>query len=456
MMMEKHFLKSIDIKNFRSIRGSVHAPLDAKVILIHGENGAGKTSLLSAIELSLTGEIQSLSRADRRYKNQLLHEGASVGKIITQLQNTDTQFHTDLNLEGVHANKTMTKEERSFFSDRCYLPQSLLSELLNIYQDSNDDIDSPLSEFVSELIGLDRLDAIEVGLEAVADIRNLRKVAKPLNSIEVNKKSLDSQLRNSKESIRQNVNRITDTLGSLKDCYNTLGLERNFDFSNLDVEEFKEAIGDLNYESQLSGLSFDLSRLDTLVQEYQRVVRTENDNLDQVKSAHTKAMHIQEEWKAVHQENLTSLNNDIIKYNSELQLTSRDPLGTVLSALQPIRDASSRSKERVQQARKLRAEIRKLEEEIAALQPQKKSLNAEKEKLSIDSDAFGKALSEISPFIHDENCPVCDRDLTTFEKKLANFWRTTIGWWKLESNKLQFIMLSPRKMREKYIWNPKL
>ena len=49
-------LKELDVTNFRSVRGHVHAPLDATVVLIHGENGAGKTSLLSAMEYGLTGE----------------------------------------------------------------------------------------------------------------------------------------------------------------------------------------------------------------------------------------------------------------------------------------------------------------------------------------------------------------------------------------------------------------
>jgi exonuclease SbcC len=50
-------LEAITISNFRSIRGSVTVPLDAPVVLIHGLNGAGKTSVLAAIELALTGQF---------------------------------------------------------------------------------------------------------------------------------------------------------------------------------------------------------------------------------------------------------------------------------------------------------------------------------------------------------------------------------------------------------------
>jgi len=62
-------LTSITIKDFRSINGSITVPLDAPIVLIHGVNGAGKSSVLSALELALTGRVESLSRS----------EGASSG-----------------------------------------------------------------------------------------------------------------------------------------------------------------------------------------------------------------------------------------------------------------------------------------------------------------------------------------------------------------------------------------
>lgn len=54
-------LKSLVIENFRSLRGKVVVPLDAQVVLIHGTNGMGKTSVLSALELGLTGKIAHLA-----------------------------------------------------------------------------------------------------------------------------------------------------------------------------------------------------------------------------------------------------------------------------------------------------------------------------------------------------------------------------------------------------------
>ena len=82
--MSDLLLKELDIANFRSIRGQIHVPLDAKVVLVHGENGAGKTSLLSAIELGLTGGVQSLLRADPNYSRQLLHRSTRFGNVTVK------------------------------------------------------------------------------------------------------------------------------------------------------------------------------------------------------------------------------------------------------------------------------------------------------------------------------------------------------------------------------------
>src|SRR3546814_5029107 len=67
-------LKSLYVKDFRSIDGEVNVSLDAPIVLIHGPNGSGKTSLLSAIELALTGGVPSLSRAEPDYLSFLRSE----------------------------------------------------------------------------------------------------------------------------------------------------------------------------------------------------------------------------------------------------------------------------------------------------------------------------------------------------------------------------------------------
>jgi DNA repair protein SbcC/Rad50 len=53
-------LKALTVSDFPGIPGEVTVSLDAPVVLIHGPNGVGKTSFMSAIELALTGAVPSL------------------------------------------------------------------------------------------------------------------------------------------------------------------------------------------------------------------------------------------------------------------------------------------------------------------------------------------------------------------------------------------------------------
>src|ERR1700722_1464725 len=83
-------LKSITVTNFRSIKGSVTIPLDAPVVLVHGQNGTGKTSILAAIELGLTSQVPSLARLDREYVSKLVHKEAKEARVAVTVNGLST------------------------------------------------------------------------------------------------------------------------------------------------------------------------------------------------------------------------------------------------------------------------------------------------------------------------------------------------------------------------------
>ncbi len=138
-------LYGILIENFRSIDRKVEVRLDAPVVLVHGQNGAGKTSLLLAIELALTGGIPSMERADTRYKQQLLHQGTSEGRVVLNLEAVEgasQPFEVKLNSKGMTSNHILSEKYCKFFSESCYLPQSALTQLLTICQESDSRVDT--------------------------------------------------------------------------------------------------------------------------------------------------------------------------------------------------------------------------------------------------------------------------------------------------------------------------
>src|SRR5437763_12623157 len=60
-------LAALELSGFRCFSTPDNVPLDADIVLIHGSNGTGKTSLLSAIELALTGKVHELSVFESDY-----------------------------------------------------------------------------------------------------------------------------------------------------------------------------------------------------------------------------------------------------------------------------------------------------------------------------------------------------------------------------------------------------
>lgn len=164
-------LDAIKISNFRSIRGTVTVPLDAPVVLIHGLNGAGKTSVLAAIELALTGQFAG---AEPSQPGVLVHRGFDQATI--QLDTTGRTTSGTLAVKGLDLSPILNEADARFYSERCYLTQARLGRLLEIYQSAEGRTDTPLTRFIKDLLRLDRLDALVDGLHAVGDKRNLRKL----------------------------------------------------------------------------------------------------------------------------------------------------------------------------------------------------------------------------------------------------------------------------------------
>jgi len=108
----------------------VSIPLDANIVLIHGANAAGKTSILSALDkLALTGGVASLERSDPSYRNHLIHREAIKAQISISTTGLDAstgasidQTNTISVTSGLDSNKPVlaTSMDARFFSERCY------------------------------------------------------------------------------------------------------------------------------------------------------------------------------------------------------------------------------------------------------------------------------------------------------------------------------------------------
>ncbi|MES2025258.1 MAG: AAA family ATPase [Pseudomonadota bacterium] len=407
--MSNFSLKSLDIKNFRSIRGHVHAPLDAKVVLIHGENGAGKTSFLSAVELALTGKIQALERADFNYKKQLLHRSAPEGSVLLKtLEGTlEASYEARLNLSGAQSLNALDEQRATFFRERAFLPQSLLSQLLQIYQGAGNDATSPLAQFVGKLLGLDRLDALEAGLQPLTDVRNVRKITEGWLTAENEKLRLDRllkdqrQLRHSlNEQIRYELQELTLLCTSLE-----LSIVPHEDALEVTAAAFSEA-GDAEDFARLTDERRKLASIRREIDAAQKAI-----GLHPVANliGPAEASDAFSNWEVEYGERTGMLRNRVEVLLPDVSFPS-SPEQFADAALAQLNAEQIQLFKRVSKAREEIGRHSTAQDERDVALRQLSMLEEEISHLPNDAGSLGSALAELTSYISNDNCPVCDRD----------------------------------------------
>jgi exonuclease SbcC len=407
--MSNVILKELDVTNFRSIRGHVHAPLDAKVALIHGENGAGKTSLLSAIEYALTGNVLALHRADPEYAKHLLYRSASEGKVTikTDSDGEEKRFDAVFDEKGAHSQSRLDPKEASFFSERAYLPQSLLSQLLQIYQESRSDADSPLAKFVGDILGLDRLDALEAGLKPLGDVRNLRKVVESWSAVEIEKDRRDqfvSDRTNFLTSIEESMHL---SLLELKRICDGVGLKDQVTPATLDV-----IMSELQSEGDEKQYDEALDRQRALGSIRRQVAFAEEQSVQPISRAEADAAAARTafaKWESVNGAQIEKLRSNVSELLPSLKLSS-DLFGLEKEAMELLQREHQQLMGRAKQARRDLRRTVEAQRELDAARQQVSTIEAEISQISADAGVLASALSELSSYIKSDVCPVCERD----------------------------------------------
>lgn len=177
--MDELRLEELVVENFRSISGRCVIPLDGSITLVHGANGSGKTSLLSAIELAATGRVGFLGEQNGDTRSLLRNHDFPLGSVRLSLsdnRNVARVGSFELNGDQVSGRAALTLAEQTYFLERCFLPQTALGRLLESYTETGKQVDNALVRFVKSLVGLDDLDALIDGLHASGDLRRSKKL----------------------------------------------------------------------------------------------------------------------------------------------------------------------------------------------------------------------------------------------------------------------------------------
>lgn len=413
--MSDLILKSLDVTNFRSIRGHIHAPLDAKVVLLHGENGAGKTSLLSAIELALTGGVQSLARADPGYEKQLLFRSASEGSIVLRAleEKSERIFKANLSANGVESVDVLDEKVAAFFRERAFLPQSLLGQLLQIYQDAGNDASSPLAQFVGKLLGLDRLDALEAGLKPLVDVRNVRKIVDGWQATENEKTRIDRLLADERQR-RDSLNeQIQSALHELTNLCSSLEFSVKVGEDTLDeVAEALAKTSDLEAFARLTDQQRRLASINREIDEAQSATGFED--LPSPTNAEDASKEFAR-WDAEYGPRVTGLRGTVESMLPNISMPS-DLSQFADEAVKRLRTEQNQLTEHVSQARAEIARYATAQDERDVALRQRDTIDEELARLSSSAGSLGSVLAELTSFLVDDICPVCDRNFSEVSK----------------------------------------
>lgn len=408
-------LSSISISNFRSVKGTVTVPLNAPVVLLHGPNRAGKTSVLSAIELALTGEIPAMQRNDRNYRSYLIHRGADFGRIL--LDGVDFATSSTLPHEiiispsGIDGGALLSGDIGRFFSERCYLAQATLGRLLEIYQNATPREESALTRFVKDLLGLDALDALIDGLHPAGDIRNTRRLSPEYAEAEKTIQAIEARLKENKNKLAEALKNATQRRAAIRTALADLSLlpdlATGIDLPR-DVETLLKRDDDERQLIALNGHRRDLASLRqrSLPLSTSPQVHDEADASSDQQVARADA----DTWRSTAGRALEALIGELRAIFPDLpSIASTDPNTAYQTASTRVEAELQRCLRAIVDDDALIAQVEQLNQTIE--QSRARIVLADEQLASITGEAEGlsRALASVIPHIHGDDCPICGR-----------------------------------------------
>lgn len=394
-------LDAIQITNFRSIRETVSIPLDAPVVLVHGANGAGKSTVMSAIELALTAEVSGIREADREHLVRYGEREAVVELVSSS--GTSTLRLRDGKTIGA---PLLAADDARFFTERCYLQQQTLTRLLEIYQ-GDGVAESQLTRFVNDVLGLGELEAILEGTHGLTHLQRFRHLLPEFAALEAARDTAEAELRQLRRRLKPSSDTSADT-SRLREILGELGAPSDL---GDDVDSF------LEHESRETELI-------TLTARHREILAMQlrareiggapaAKELAALSRSTRDARRVAAAWRDTHGQAMEGV---LVSLRSRFPLlsdaaTAQDPIAVREQAVAAIDDALMRGREALASDAVARTELARLDAGAADASAR---LTAIDEQLAAsgsatDAEELAKALAALIPHVHTDDCPVCGR-----------------------------------------------
>ncbi|HGM7330388.1 AAA family ATPase [Stenotrophomonas maltophilia] len=405
-------ITSLTATDFRSLRGTVTVPMDSPVVLIHGRNGAGKTSLLTAMELGLTGNLASLSRLDPLFREHLVHKEAVSKKAAVSIgvHGLGVEFpagHFDIHGHNFAGGPALDPDLIKHFSERCYLAQSTLTRLLEFYEDKAAN-GTALTRFVKELLGLDALDALIDGLYDAGDVRRLRGHAVSFWDMREQLPSLDDELSRLAREL---------TAAEGQAAHLTQTAERRLlphwpEVASLSAQAMLDLLKNESQEPELQRLTQLRRELNDMVSQSQRVASTiAAEQREAVETAASAADAALRGWLDTSGKRMTELFGVLGGYFSDLPSPIQNrPEYARRYAYRAITAEVTRCQQVQGKDQAAQKQVSTLQTDRQGLTTRLEDIDKQIVKHSREAGQLAQALSSLVPHVHTEECPVCSRD----------------------------------------------
>lgn len=404
-------IKRLLVSDFRRIEGTREIPLDAPVVLVHGSNGTGKTSILAALELALTGNIRSMERHSPDYLVHLPFFGQPNATVRADVAGYLQKERPEgpLTVDGTHleGSPSFSDEAARFYAERCYLDQASLGRLLELYQARQPNEQSALEKFVNELLGLEKLDALREGLSAAHDFRLLKKLAIGVDEAGRQAKEAAAELESLRGQRITACNEVDSFRAAALAATFELGLGSSESMTNSELLEFIRSTAndrDTRDAAAASKVHEDLISLGGRISAFGDQVP--NQQIQEERKSLESALKAIRVWEETEGARVREWEDAVRSNGVDTYGDSQSAVSSALNAI--IKDLDD--------AAAVRVRVDSLDSQLAEDRAALRKLQARLAEAHEYSNALIESLTALDSLIDTSNiCPVCDRDFTETE-----------------------------------------